>query len=141
MRFDPSISENEEEHLCNLFASEILIPEGTFKREIGESRADISYPELRALQVRFGISCDALMYKANRCNVISNQRYRSFCNRKNSNPSYKELIERSLYPMEESHRFPSLVYRALSNELITVSKAASLLHTGVEQVREATAYV
>ena len=47
----------------------------------------------------------------------------------------KERIEQSYYPQEESNRFNRLVYNALSNELITISKAASLLHTSVEQVR------
>ena len=51
------------------------------------------------------------------------------------------MTERSLYPMEESCRFVSLVYKALSCELITVSKAASLLNQSAEQVRKDLALI
>ena len=113
----------------------MLILESMFRRIIGESRREITYPELRAVQIHFGISCDALMYKAKTCGIISEPRYKSYCIQKNRNSAFKERIEQSYYPQEESNRFNRLVYNALSNELITISKAASLLHTSVEQVR------
>ena len=135
LNFDESVSEKDEETLCNLFANEMLILESMFRRIIGESRREITYPELRAVQIHFGISCDALMYKAKTCGIISEPRYKSYCIQKNRNSAFKERIEQSYYPQEESNRFNRLVYNALSNELITISKAASLLHTSVEQVR------
>ena len=135
LNFDNSVSEKDEETLCNLFANEMLILESMFKRIVGDSRREITYPELRAVQIHFGISCDALMYKAKTCGIISEPRYKSYCIQKNRNSAFKERIEQSYYPQEESNRFNRLVYNALSNELITISKAASLLHTSVEQVR------
>ena len=141
LNFDPSVAEKEEERLCNLFANEMLIPEIAFKMELGEFRRDISYQELKALQMRYGISCDALMYKAKSCGIITEQRHRAFCILKNRKPQFKQLVEKSLYPDEQSYRFSSLVYRALSSELITVSKAASLLCQSVEQVRSDLALI
>ena len=135
LNFDGSVSEKVEETLCNLFANEMLILESMFRRIVGDSRREITYPELRAVQIHFGISCDALMYKAKDCGIISEPRYKSYCIQKNRNSAFKERIEQSYYPQEESNRFNRLVYNALSNELITISKAASLLHTSVEQVR------
>ena len=135
LNFDDSVSEKDEETLCNLFANEMLILESMFRRIVGDSRREITYPELRAVQIHFGISCDALMYKAKTCGIISEPRYKSYCIQKNRNSAFKERIEQSYYPQEESNRFNRLVYNALSNELITISKAASLLHTSVEQVR------
>lgn len=135
LNFDESVSEKDEEALCNLFANEMLILESMFRRIVGDSRREITYPELRAVQIHFGISCDALMYKAKDCGIISEPRYKSYCIQKNRNSAFKERIEQSYYPQEESNRFNRLVYNALSNELITISKAASLLHTSVEQVR------
>ena len=135
LSFDSSVSEKEEERLCHLFANEMLISENDFKREIGEFRRDISYQELKAIQIKYGISCDALMYKAKSCGIISEQRHKSFCIQKNKQPQFKQMIEQSLYPNEKSLRFSSLVYKALSCELITISKAASLLNQSVEQVR------
>lgn len=136
LNFDDSVSEKDEETLCNLFANEMLILESMFRRIVGNSRREITYPELRAVQIHFGISCDALMYKAKTCGIISEPRYKSFCIQKNKNSAFKERIEQSYYPQEESNRFNRLVYNALSNELITISKAASLLHTSVEKVQE-----
>ena len=133
--FDSSVSDKDEEVLCNLFANEMLILESVFKSIIGRTRHDISYQELRSIQLQYGISCDAMMYKAKESGVISEQRYRTFCIQKNKIPAFKERIETSLYPNEESNRFVRLVYNALSNELITISKAASLLHQSVDQVR------
>lgn len=141
LNFAEDISEKDEEHYCHLFASEMLIPESVFKNIIGNSRHDISYQELKAIQLRYGISCDALMYKAKSCGIISEQRYKTYCIQKNRNPVFKNMVEKSIYPQEETLRFTSLVYKALSNELITVSKAASLLHQDVEQVREDLALV
>ena len=136
LNFADSVSEKDEETLCNLFANEMLILESMFRRIIGDSRREITYPELRAVQIHFGISCDALMYKAKTCGIISEPRYKSFCIQKNRNSAFKERIEQSYYPQEESNRFNRLVYNALSNELITISKAASLLHTSIEKVQE-----
>ena len=73
--------------------------------------------------------------------VISEQRYKTFCALKSENAVLKTMTERSLYPAEESCRFVSLVYKALSCELITVSKAASLLNQSAEQVRKDLALI
>lgn len=134
--FPKDISENDEEKLCNLFASEMLIPEEVFKGLVDARRQDISYQELKAVQMQYGISCDMMMYKAENCGIISEQHKRMYFIKKNSNPNFKNLVETSLYPNEQSTRFNRLVYKALSNEFITASKAASLLHQSVEQVME-----
>ena len=139
--FRGSVQEKEEESLCNLFANEMLILEQEFRRLVGDFRHEISYQELRSIQLQYGISCDALMYKAKDNGIISDQRYKTYYYQKNKSKEFKKLVERSLYPNEKSNRFNSLVYNALSNELITVSKAASLLNQSVEQVRKDLALV
>lgn len=141
LRLPKSIEKKQEESFCHLFASEMLVPESELKRILGRARRDISYQELRAIQLGYGISCDAIMYKAKECGIISEQRYRTFCIQKNKATKFKALIETSLYHDEESTRFVSLVYKALSKELITISKAANLLHLDIEQVRRDLALV
>lgn len=133
--FDPNISEKEQERLCNLFANEMLIPTSLFKSVIGTVRHDISYQELRNLQIQFGISIDALMFKARYSGVITENRYKQYFILKHTRPDFKALMETSLYPEESSGRFKSLVYRALSSDVITVSKAAALLNVPPEKVR------
>ncbi len=45
------------------------------------------------------------------------------------------MIDKSYYAEENANRFNRLVYKALSNEFISISKAANLLNQSVEQVR------
>lgn len=135
LKFSDSVSENQEEAYCDLFASEMLIPESVFKNLLGVSRHDISYQELKAIQMQYGISCESLMNKAYECGIISEQRLKYFKASKKNNPSFNEKIDKSYYAEENANRFNRLVYKALSNEFISISKAANLLNQSVEQVR------
>ncbi len=135
MNFDGTVGEKEEEKMCNLFAREMLIPSSTFLREIGESRTSISYHEMLALQIEYGISVDALMYKAMYLGIITKEKYRSFCIRKNRESSFKDMVEKSYYPDCTTRRFSSLVYKALFSGLITISKAANLLNCSLNEIR------
>lgn len=141
LNFDKEINSKNQESLCNLFASEMLISSIVFKQIIGTARHDISYQELRVIQEQFGISIDALMYKAKDLGIISENRYISYCKKKNTVPSLKQKIEESIYPTESSNRFSRLVYRALASDLISSSKAASLLGISLNQVHEDVALV
>lgn len=141
LSFEDSITEKDEERLCNLFASEMLILESVFKNIMGKVRHDISYQELKSIQTQYGISCDALMYKAFNCKMISEQRYKTYCIKKRADENLKNILESSIYPKEQTTRFNRLVYSALSQELITISKAAELLHQDVSQVREDLALI
>lgn len=133
MHFAPGA---DEERLCNIFASEVLIPREKFVEIIGLSRHDISLVELQVVQREYGISVDALMAKAAQLNVITQTRYQSYYKKKNALPHFKEAVERSLANDEHTTRFERLVYRALASEMISSSKAASLLNCSVENVRE-----
>lgn len=123
------------EKMCTIFANEILIPSDKFICILGASRDNISLVELQAIQREYGISIDALMAKAAELNIITQHRYTSYYKKKNAVPSFKEAIDASRYPMEHTRRFERLVYRALASEIISYSKAASLLEVSVDEVR------
>lgn len=125
-----------KEKMCDVFANEVLIPSEKFKGLIGESRHDISLIELQSIQREFGISVDALMVKARQLNIITETRYTSFHKKKNALPKFKDAVEKSLYHNENTCRFNRLVYRALASEIISFSKAASLLDSSVTKVRD-----
>lgn len=125
-----------KEDACNAFANEMLMPAQEFKKRIGEKRHDISLSELIDIQKQYGISVDALMHKAKAENVISESRYKIFHVKKNSQPLFKQQVEQTRYPAEQSGRFQRLVYRALAQGIISTSKAAVLLQKQVEQVKE-----
>ena len=63
-----------EEQYCNIFANEVLMPRQTFLQSIGEKRHDRGLVELKNRQSEFGISIDALVYKAGYLDVISENR-------------------------------------------------------------------
>lgn len=134
LEFGEGVTDKEQERLCNVFANEMLIPRDVFVGIIGRKRHDIAAIELRNVQSLYGISIDALMYKAKCLGVISEERYRTFCKKKNYNPKLREYVEREVFPREHSKRLESLVYRALSTGVITSSRAAALLGVPVHDV-------
>ncbi len=135
LNFPPSLSEKECEVLCNTFASEMLLPGDVFKSLAGEKRSKITIPELLAIQKQYGISIDALMYKAKEIGIISERSHRQHFIDKNISKEFKEIVEQSHWEEKGASRFERLVYRALSDSLISFSKAASLLNRPIEEVR------
>ena len=110
------------------------MPRQTFLQSIGEKRHDIALVELKNLQAEFGISVDALMYKARYLDVISENRYTTYRKKKNFDPNFKSQVEKIIIDDEHSTRFENRIYRALSSGLITESKAAVLLNKTTEEV-------
>lgn len=128
--------EADKEKMCNVFANEVLIPSEVFMSMMGITRKDISLLELRAIQKEFGLSIEALMAKAKQLNIITSNRYQYFYKKINKFPEFKSEVRLSIYQQDEhSARFNRLVYKALASELISFSKAASLLGQPVDEVR------
>ena len=134
LNLDKKFTHKQEEYLCNLFANEMLISGKVFKNLIGNKRHDISAKELQAIQIQFGISIDALMYKAKYMNIISENRYKYYNIKKQQSPALKKLVEQSLINKEPISRYSRLIYKALSSDLITFSKASYFLEYSVEQI-------
>lgn len=135
MQFDETIDNKKKEALCHLFASEFLIPQNSFMDcigELGKNRLNIKH--FADIQRAFGISIDALIRKAYDAGLISASRYKYYFIQKNKNPQLKEYVERSRAEDEHPERFESLVYDAYSKDIISVSKAASLLNTSVDHI-------
>lgn len=141
LNFAPDVEDKERERLCNIFANEMLIPTSEFTRIIGTNRKDISLQELIPIQMQFGISIDALMYKAKENGIITEKRYKGYCIKKNSSSDFSVQIKATRYPCEQSRRFLSLVYKAISQEIISISKASSLLNCSVNEVRSSLNFI
>lgn len=135
LKFDNAVDEKQIEMYCNLFANEMLLSRNVFVQKIGQKRHDISLQELKDIQRQFGISIDALMYKAKMLNVITETRFQTFHKKKNALPTFKQSVEKSRSKDECSSRFIRLVYRALASEIISISKASVLLDCSVDKVR------
>ena len=138
MNIPATMSEKEKENLCNVFANEMLIPSKTFLNIFGMRRQAITIVELKDVQLNYGISARALMMKAHQLGVINKSRYVGFCIKMNdpANERIRMILDGSSMPAEHTSRYERLVFRALSTEAITTSKAAEMLDISVSELRD-----
>ena len=135
-----TLSQNEKEKLCNVFASEMLLPSQVLVDTFG-TKSKISFQELISLQCTYGISIDAIMYSLKSLSIISDKRHRSFCIQKNMNSKFKSEVEESRFKEKEnsslsdSVTYTNMVYSALAQKLITPSRAAEFLSLPVSEVQ------
>lgn len=138
--FSDSLTNKEKESMCNLFASEMLLP-SQILLDFCKGKSKISWRELMSLQCVYGISIDAIMYSMKRAGIISDKRYRSYNILKNMKPALKKEAEESRYKektsefVDEKGTYQTMVYSALAQELITPAKAAEFLGCSVSEVQ------
>ncbi len=134
LTFDSAVSQKEVEKYCFQFAGAMLMPEKTFKREIGTSRSSFSQQELIAIKEIYGISIQAIMARAKDLEIISEFHYISFRKKINRNRTEEGLGQYK--GNEQSYRFMQLVYRAASEGVISLSKAANLSSLKLAEFRK-----
>lgn len=119
------ITEKQKENLCHQFAGALLLPEETIKAELGNHRNKLSTLELGNIKKQYGISMQAIAMRARDCGIINEHYTKQFFF------IFKQMNWRVDEPYdytgaEESNRFEQLLFRALIEEQISMSKAASL---------------
>ena len=78
-----------------------------------------------------------MMYRLKDIAIISEARQRNFHISLNTDSELKELVHKERFNTPEfSNRYEQLVYRAYSQELISASKAASLLDKNINKILE-----
>jgi len=133
--FSAELTEHQKENLCHAFANEMLLPSDILLSQF-ENRDRITYAQLESFSINYGISIDAIVYKLKELGVVGEKRYRGFCIKKRQNPIFYEFIVRSRFVEKPTTRFRTMVYNALAKELISTSKAASLLGESINKVRK-----
>ena len=138
LKFEDSIEKENKliEKLCHRFSSTFLIPDNKLVEMIGgEHRGYIAIKELISIKEYYGISIRAIVFRLHQMNIISQsyyQRWMIFMSK-----TYGQKNEPGSYKFEEKIKlFEQLVIRALSEELISISKAASLMNTSVNNIRK-----
>lgn len=119
------IAEKEKESLCHQFAGAMLLPEEIIREELGLHRTKLSPQELGNIKKQYGISMQAIIMRARYCNII-NEHYTKqlFFFFKQMDWRIDEPVE--YQGVEQSNRFEQLLFRALAEEQISMSKAAAL---------------
>jgi Zn-dependent peptidase ImmA (M78 family) len=125
-----------EEKFCNYFASEFLFPTKLVFKEFGQNRKHISLEELKSIQEKYGISVQAIVYKLSQLGIISQAKHKGFHIQLNTDKFLKEFVNKEVFPtLEKSNRFERLVYRALAQDEISISKAASITGKNIEELK------
>jgi len=114
-----------KEKLCHYFAGAFLMPHKVFIREFGAYRKGITLDELVRIKENFGISIQAIMARAWALGMVSTREYRQF-NIWINRHGYRKNEPGRYCGAEKARRFESLISRAVTEEIITMSKAAVL---------------
>ena len=135
--FNDNIDQKQKEKYCHRFAGAMLMPKDTFIQEVGASRKDISIAELITIKESYGISMQAIMARAKDLGIITDERFLRFRFWLNKDMNRRKEIGFGEYVgREESTRFKQLLYRATSEELISMSKAANLANQKLASFRD-----
>ncbi|KYC43985.1 transcriptional regulator [Scytonema hofmannii PCC 7110] len=133
-----NLSKKDEEKAANFFAGAFLMPREHLDREVGKHRNFLGYQELINLKRLYGVSGAALLVRLKDIGIISDATitysFQSIARTwRMTEPEELETIsERGT--KEQAWRFERLCYRALAEDLISLSKATELLRQPIHQV-------
>lgn len=122
------------EKLCNHFAGAILLVGDTLKNELGTSRTAISLKELKSIKEKYGISIQAIIFRAKAIGYISERSYFRWWDSYNQwHNNLSGSSEFGTYNSDENVKlFDSLIMKGLIEKRITWGKAANLKETKVD---------
>lgn len=129
----------DPERAANRFAGAFLIPAEVLRQEMGARRREISLGELISIKDRFGVSIQAIAYRCKDLEIINQatfvRLFKTFKERGWRNEPFEEPHSIP-WEREEPDRFQRLCFRAFSEELIGLSRAAELLEISVRELEE-----
>lgn len=125
----------DTEKLTHRFAGAFLAPEGNVYDELGRHRNHISIYELHMLKHKYGLSMQGWIYRAKELGIISESRAQGYFRKFRRRGRHLREPGDQL-PSEEPKRLERLVVRALSEQIITQSRAAELLGRSLQHFHE-----
>lgn len=129
------LPEKEQERWCNRFAGAMLLPQDVCRKVLGSKRHHISLNELIILKEQFGISPQAILFRAVHAGVVSEFYGKRFWQDLSKKGLKKKEIG-AFNSREKATRFRQLLLRAVSEEIITYSKAAALNNQKLAEFRQ-----
>lgn len=116
----------DEEKAADRFAGAFLVPAQKVKECLGDRRNALEVYELYLLKQEFGLSIQGWSYRALNLGVVTRQAHKQFWQSLVKH-GWKSKEPGEPYPPEKTRLFEQTVYRALSEDLISESKAGELL--------------
>jgi Zn-dependent peptidase ImmA (M78 family)/DNA-binding XRE family transcriptional regulator len=137
LRFSETIKKAPKllEKMCHYFASCLLLPRTKLLEMIGgKKRTYIKIAELESIKNYFGISIRAIVYRLKQIGIITENYHKRWSIWLNK--TYGVKNEPGNYiGVEKSYRFMQLINRALSEELISISKASALTGENISDIK------
>ncbi|MCX6307454.1 MAG: XRE family transcriptional regulator [Bacteroidia bacterium] len=128
------ISEKMAEKYCHAFAGAMLFPKKAALDSLGNKRTKLSIQELGILKQQYGISIQAILYRAYNIGIIS-ESYKNYFFKYITEMGWRIEEPFELAGAEVPVRFNQMLYRALSEEQISISKAAALKNMKLAEFR------
>lgn len=117
------------------FAAAFLVPRSVAIRELGARRTHLDLYELLMLKHHYGMSMQALIYRARDLGIITPAVAKTLFQQFRTN-GWHQKEPGDQYPPETSSRMERLVIRALSEGLITERRASELMGHSVRDFLE-----
>ncbi len=128
------LPDKTQESFCHYFAAAMLFPREAAERELGKHRSKLLLPELGLLKQQYGISIQAMIYRLRDLGIITDSYLKQLYFYINQQ-GYKVNEPYAYSGNEGSHRFIQLIFRALAEDLISMSKAAALNNQKLAEFR------
>jgi Zn-dependent peptidase ImmA (M78 family) len=115
----------DEEKTCHNFAGAFLFPKQSVFEVFSEKRKKVAFAELKQQKEYYGLSIQALLMRLRNLEIINDSTYKGFMIWM-TKMGYRSKEPGQYAGAEKALRFSSLVYRAAIEEVVSLSKAASL---------------
>ena len=130
-------SDADIEKAANRFAGALLMPKDYVLEEVGNRRHSIGYQEIIDLKHMYRVSAAAVLVRLEQLGVISHSAMVYAFRTTFRGCRSIEPIPINAPDAENAKRFERLCYRALSEQLISLSKAADLLRIRTNEIERA----
>lgn len=137
LRFAKNLNEETIERYCTHFAGAVLVTDEVLWEEFGKKRVCISFNELKRIKEAYGISIQAIIFRARDTEYISSTDLSSWLNRYEEwkNNEMKIIGSGRFLGREKPTRKEMLLVRALSEKRMMWSKAAEIMHTSINHLK------
>lgn len=124
------------EGLCHRFAGAFLLPRGALERAFGGGpRRRVTLAGLAEIKTTFGISLQAVMYRAKSLGLVSDRQFRAF--RETVNARGWTVTEPVAYAgVERATRFRRLVHNAVAADILDFERAAELAGVPAAELKD-----
>jgi len=117
--------ECDRANLCHEFAGALLLPKTILKRRFLERRSKVTLWELQDIKQGYGISMQAVMYRARALGLISGSHFQDFRDLMKKNDWL--IMEPYVYHgRERATRFKRLLHYAVAESIIPEARASAL---------------